>query len=65
MTAPTGSQPAVLLDWRRHRVNNPPRLCRLCPELAFMTDEKGRPCHKVCAEDEIARLADFHARSNT
>ena len=52
---------ASFLDWSKHRVNATPRPCRACAMPAFMTDAKGVPCHKVCAEREIAQRAEFHA----
>jgi hypothetical protein len=28
------------------------RPCRICGKPAFLIDDQGRPCHKVCAETE-------------
>ena len=58
----TAETVGLALDWRRHRVNAEPRACRCCHEPAYMTDERGVPCHKVCAEIELERRAMFHAR---
>lgn len=30
------------------------RPCRICRALTFLCDDQGRPCHKVCAERELA-----------
>lgn len=43
------------LDWRHHRTG-PLRPCRICGRPALMRDQRGTPCHKVCAET----LADPH-----
>lgn len=59
MTA-AGDAP-VYLDWSRHRVNTTPKPCRMCKLPALMTDHDGIPAHKVCAEAELARHADFYA----
>lgn len=42
------------LDWRTHAVGRPAP-CRLCGRPAMMRDADGLPCHKVCAEDDLAR----------
>lgn len=46
----------VTLDWRKHQVGDR-RRCRICGQGAFMRDETGEPCHKVCAEIEAAKTA--------
>ena len=43
----------VGLDWHRHAVGRQRLPCRLCGQGAFLRDEHGRPCHKVCAEAAI------------
>ncbi|RLK13308.1 competence protein CoiA-like protein [Micromonospora sp. M71_S20] len=40
------------LNWSKHAVGEP-QPCRICRKPAFMRDEDGRPCHKVCAESQI------------
>ncbi|MCW2498121.1 hypothetical protein [Jatrophihabitans sp.] len=51
--------PAVQLDWRngihwsRRRAK-----CRVCKRPTNLRDDKGRPSHKVCAEQLLARLAE-------
>lgn len=44
----------TVLDWRSSAHWNGGRLekCRMCGELTFLLDDLGRPCHKVCAEQE-------------
>lgn len=37
------------LDWRNHRTG-PAQPCRICTRPAICRDERGDPCHKVCAE---------------
>jgi len=39
------------LDWREHSVG-PARPCRICTRPAICRDDQGRPCHKVCAEQQ-------------
>lgn len=39
------------LDWRTHDVG-PARPCRICTRPAMCRDQRGRPCHKVCAETQ-------------
>ncbi|WP_344088991.1 hypothetical protein [Luedemannella helvata] len=39
----------MALNWRHHATGDL-RPCRYCRRPAFMRDEVGRPCHKVCAE---------------
>jgi hypothetical protein len=43
----------VHLDWSdpRHLLEES-RPCRICGRLAMLADDRGRPCHKVCAERE-------------
>lgn len=53
--------PPTYLDWRHHRFNQTPKPCRLCGRNAFMTDEHGKACHKVCGEQELARKAEYYA----
>ena len=40
-------------NWRDHAVG-PLAPCRICRRKAFMRDENGQPCHKVCAEKQQA-----------
>jgi hypothetical protein len=40
-----------MLDWRKH-TTGPRRVCRVCGKGAICRDETGKPCHKVCAENE-------------
>jgi hypothetical protein len=55
--------PSVMtgLNWRpekepyKHWGGGQRRPCRVCRGLTFLLDEEGRFCHKVCAEEEIAR----------
>jgi hypothetical protein len=50
---------AVVLDWR-DRSHWSPRVgkCRVCKNgQTHLRDDRGRPCHKVCAEAEIATPA--------
>lgn len=55
-STPTG------LDWSRHRIG-PLAPCLLCGQPALLRDDRGRPCHKICAEavQDRAELADWHA----
>lgn len=48
--------PVVCLDWRKHKTGQL-KACRLCGADALLRDETNRPCHKVCAEQEIAQKA--------
>lgn len=43
-----------MLDWRSYPTGTP-MPCRLCGKPALMRDSDDRACHKVCAEDELAR----------
>jgi hypothetical protein len=52
--------PFAGLDWRRHRVSRRPRPCVLCGRPALMIDERGNPCHKVCAEIYIVETANAY-----
>lgn len=52
---------AVTLDWRRHKTG-PLRVCRICKTNAICRDENGKPCHKTCAEAEIAVAAQNYAK---
>jgi hypothetical protein len=42
-------------DWRHGHSVGDGRPCRICLHDAFMRDETGTPCHKVCAELEAYR----------
>lgn len=50
------------LDWRRHTIGRAAK-CRLCGRLALLRDDRGRPCHKVCAEQEIDTAAATYAKT--
>ncbi|MER7001702.1 hypothetical protein ABT297_01420 [Dactylosporangium sp. NPDC000555] len=50
------------LDWRRNHVNWTPAPCRICERPALMCDERGVPCHLVCAQAEADTQTDH--RSN-
>lgn len=47
--------PGGVLDWSRggHWSSTLAR-CRYCPGLTNMRDSKGKPAHKLCAEQAIA-----------
>lgn len=53
---PTPPPPSAAggLDWSKHRSGDPAP-CRVCRKPAFMRDAAGKPCHKVCAEQEATR----------
>lgn len=52
---PDLTKPAPL-NWHGHKVGD--RLpCRICRQGAFCRDEDGRPCHMVCASEEIGAAA--------
>jgi hypothetical protein len=43
-----------LLDWSdRSRFNPEPKPCVLCDKPAHMISDRGKPVHKVCAEEWI------------
>lgn len=45
------------LDWSGPgHVLGDRRPCRICRALTFLCDDEGRPCHKVCAEHELAAM---------
>jgi hypothetical protein len=45
----------VFLDWRApQHWGRDERRCRRCGLGTHLRDESGRPCHKSCAEQEIA-----------
>lgn len=57
---PPGSELRCGMDWpgtwnSGHPVTRPgyERPCRICRKPATLTDCRGRPCHKVCAEAEF------------
>ena len=54
-----------LLDWRRHRLCRLPGSCRLCGRPAWLRDENGYCCHKVCAERARNRTAQAVAALDT
>ncbi|MEU0992309.1 hypothetical protein [Streptomyces sp. NPDC005953] len=47
-----------VLDWsdRSHYARDL-KQCRYCPGLTHLRDSKGKPAHKVCAEQALARQA--------
>jgi hypothetical protein len=49
------------LDWRQHNVGQKQGPCRLCGRPAFMRDETNTPCHKTCAELELAQIQEASA----
>ncbi|MGW3297639.1 hypothetical protein ACWC9S_27100 [Streptomyces xiamenensis] len=51
MTAP------VLLDWSdaKHWNSRGPEPCVLCGRPAHLLSSRGKPCHKTCAEEWLAR----------
>lgn len=59
MSAGVVAEAAVCLDWADHRAGSA-MPCRICAGVAHLRDELGRPCHKVCAERELA--ADLRRR---
>lgn len=52
----------AFLDWHKHPVG-PRRQCRYCGKGALMRDDNGRPCHKVCAEAELAAKAEAYGKA--
>lgn len=42
------------LDWSKYKIG-PLAPCRVCGKGALMRDGRGDPCHKVCAEKEVAK----------
>jgi len=50
------AKPGITFNWSSHTTGD--RLpCRICGSGAFMRDQHGRPCHKVCAENEATEQA--------
>lgn len=50
--------PGTLLDWRDNsHWSWTPRPCRHCQGPTHLRDSKGKPTHKVCAEEALARQA--------
>lgn len=48
-----------LLDWRdRSHFNPNPEPCVICTKPAHMVSDRGKPVHKVCAEEWIDKHAD-------
>lgn len=55
---PAGRDPPLLLDWSdRSHWSHTAKQCRYCPELTNLRDSKGKPAHKVCAEQALAQQA--------
>lgn len=52
----------VVLDWRKNKLGARPAACRLCGVKTLLRDENGKPCHKICAEQDIERRAAAAAR---
>lgn len=47
-----------LLDWSdRSHWSHTAKQCRYCPELTNLRDSKGKPAHKICAEQALAQQA--------
>jgi hypothetical protein len=59
MNGPTpGPDPPRLLDWRDPtHWSWTAKQCRYCPGLTNLRDSKGKPAHKTCAEEALARQA--------
>ena len=47
--------PTGVLDWTDGHWSGKDRQCRYCPALTPLRDSKGKPAHKVCAEEAIAK----------
>ena len=52
----------MILDWRKHPTG-PRRPCRRCGKGAVLRDDDRRPCHKVCAEAELAVKAGRYGKA--
>jgi hypothetical protein len=50
--SPRPAPEAISLNWAKNAVGDP-QPCWLCRKPAFMRDDNGRPCHKVCAESHL------------
>lgn len=50
----------ISLDWRKHKIGER-KPCRICGQGALCRDANGHPCHKTCAERELAQASDRHA----
>lgn len=50
------SDPPIVLDWtgRKHMGSRRAK-CRHCTGLTWLRDDDGKPCHKTCAEQDLAR----------
>ncbi|MFZ3556438.1 MULTISPECIES: hypothetical protein [unclassified Streptomyces] len=56
--APPALPPGGLLDWRdSSHWSWTPKPCRYCGEPTRLRDSKGKPAHKVCAEQALAQQA--------
>lgn len=53
MTTDRASAAADGWDWRAHSTG-PALPCRICRRPSILRDENERPCHKVCAEAQLA-----------
>lgn len=45
--------PPSTLDWRKHPTGKP-AACVICGRPTILRNEVGKPCHKTCAERELA-----------
>jgi hypothetical protein len=54
-----GPDPPPVLDWRdASHWSWTAKQCRYCPGLTNLRDSKGKPAHKSCAEEALARQAE-------
>lgn len=48
----------IVLDWSgREHSSSTAKQCRYCPGLTYLRDSKGKPAHKVCAENALMQQA--------
>ncbi|MEU5498462.1 hypothetical protein [Streptomyces griseofuscus] len=55
--------PTGVLDWTRGHWAGVEKRCRYCPGLTPLRDSDGKPAHKVCAEEAIARQVEEYAEA--
>lgn len=46
-----------VLDWRKFPISAEPQACVICRHRTLLLDWDRRPCHKGCAEQAIAPIA--------